>query len=250
MQGFVRRHPVTVYFAATFAISWIGAVAVAAPSLIHRGSVLKMASLMMFPVMLVGPCATGIAFTWITGRRSALKELYFRMRRIRGVRWYLGLLVPPVVMFSPLLFLKTWISSVYAPNRFLIGTAFGVIAGFLEVGWTGFAFPTMSSQRPAFSAAVWLGILWGFWHLPVIDFLGAATPHGSYLLSYFLAFTAAMTAMRVLIAWLYTNTQSIFLAQLMHVSSTALWLFLAHRRLRRGKRLCGTALMPLLGGVW
>jgi len=29
-----------------------------------------------------------------------------------------------------------------------------------------------------------------------------------------------MTAMRVLIAWLYANTKSVFLTQLMHVSST------------------------------
>jgi uncharacterized protein len=29
-----------------------------------------------------------------------------------------------------------------------------------------------------------------------------------------------MTAMRVLIAWLYVNTKSVLLAQLMHVSST------------------------------
>ena len=29
-----------------------------------------------------------------------------------------------------------------------------------------------------------------------------------------------MTAMRVLIAWIYTNTKSVLLAQLMHVSST------------------------------
>ena len=60
----------------------------------------------------------------------------------------------------------------------------------------------------------------GLWHLPVIDFLGTATPHARYLIAYFLAFTGAMTAMRVLIAWAYTNTKSVPLAQLMHASST------------------------------
>ena len=40
----------------------------------------------------------------------------------------------------------------------------------------------------------------------------------------------AMTAMRVLIAWIYTNTKSVLLAQLMHVSSTgSLVLFSAAR---------------------
>jgi hypothetical protein len=66
-----------------------------------------------------------------------------------------------------------------------------------------------------------LGLLWGAWHLPVIDFLGAATPHGAYLIPFFLAFTAAMTAMRELIAFVYTRTNSVLLAQLMHASSTS-----------------------------
>jgi hypothetical protein len=56
--------------------------------------------------------------------------------------------------------------------------------------------------------------------LPVIDVLGAARPHGNYLIPFFISFIAAMTAMRVIIAWVYTNTKSILLAQLMHISST------------------------------
>jgi hypothetical protein len=65
-----------------------------------------------------------------------------------------------------------------------------------------------------------LGLFWSFWHVPVINYLGAAVPHGSYWLPFFLAFAAAMTAMRVLICWIYTNTKSVWIAQLMHVSST------------------------------
>jgi len=78
----------------------------------------------------------------------------------------------------------------------------------------------MQLKSNALAAALVLGLLWGFWHLPVITFLGAATPHGAYWAPFFLAFVFAMTAMRVLIAWLYVNTKSVFLAQLMHVSST------------------------------
>src|SRR5579871_757334 len=47
-----------------------------------------------------------------------------------------------------------------------------------------------------------------------------AAPHGSYTLHYFLAFTCAMTAMRVVIAWVYSNTGSVLLTQLLHASST------------------------------
>jgi hypothetical protein len=40
------------------------------------------------------------------------------------------------------------------------------------------------------------------------------------LATYFLAFTAAMTATRVLMAWIYTNAKSVPLSQFMHASST------------------------------
>src|SRR5690348_14791756 len=87
-------------------------------------------------------------------------------------------------------------------------------------GWTGYAFPKVARKGNALRSSIALGILWGCWHIPVIDFLGTATPHNSYWLPYFLAFTAAMTAMRVLIGWIYANTKSVALAQLMHASST------------------------------
>src|SRR5207248_2429844 len=113
------------------------------------------------------------------------------------------------------------VSPVFAPSRFFVGATFGIVAGFFEeIGWMGFAFPKMTKTGNLLGASFGLGVLWGCWHIPVIDFLGTATPHSSFWLPYFLAFTAAMTAMRVLIGWIYANTKSVALAQLMHTSST------------------------------
>ena len=84
----------------------------------------------------------------------------------------------------------------------------------------GYAFPKMRSQQNALAASILLGLLWSIWHLPVIDYLGTATPHGAYWFPFFLTFTAAMTAIRVLISWTYSNTTSVLLAQLIHMSST------------------------------
>jgi membrane protease YdiL (CAAX protease family) len=143
------------------------------------------------------------------------------MTRIGNYLWLAAIAIPPVLVLAVLLSLKTFVSSVFAPNHFWVGFAFGCAAGFLEeIGWTGFAFPAMRLKHGVFGAAVALGLLWAAWHIPVIDFLGSATPHGPYWLPFFLAFTAAMTAVRVLICWAYSKTNSILLAQLMHASST------------------------------
>src|SRR5215470_13733430 len=108
-------------------------------------------------------------------------------------------------------------SSLFNNSCFL----FGIPAGFFEeIGWTGFAFPKMHLKQSIIKAGVVLGFLWGFWHLPVIDFLGAATPHGKYLLPFLLAFIAVLIGIRLLIVYVYSNTESILLAQVMRIAST------------------------------
>jgi membrane protease YdiL (CAAX protease family) len=176
----------------------------------------------MFPAMLVGPSLSSILLTRLFDGPAGLRDLLSRMRRVLvPARWYAALLIPPVFILGILLLLKTFVSPVYSPNHFWLGLAFGIPAGFFEeIGWTGFAFPKMCLKLSPIRAAILLGLLWASWHIPVVNFLGTAVPHGHYWLHFFLAFAAAMTAMRVLISWLYARTESVLLAQLMHVFST------------------------------
>jgi membrane protease YdiL (CAAX protease family) len=221
-QSILVRHPVAAYFALTFTISWSAALAVASPHLIRHEPLPKMTGILMFPAMLLGPSVSGVILTWIVDGKTAVSGLLSGMFLARlPARWYAMLLLPPALVLSVLFLLQTFVSPIYTPNRFLIGILFGLPAGFLEeIGWIGYAFPKMRLPNNSLAPAVVLGLLWSLWHLPVVNFLGTAAPHGAYWFHFFLAFGLAMTAMRVLICWMYNNTRSVLLTQLMHVSST------------------------------
>jgi membrane protease YdiL (CAAX protease family) len=111
-------------------------------------------------------------------------------------------------------------SPAFAPGFFPIGITFGLVAGFFEeIGWTGYAYPRLWQRFGAQRGALLLGFLWGVWHLPVVDSLGVASPHGPAWPVFFAAFVF-LVAVRLLICWLYVKTGSVLLAQLVHASST------------------------------
>mgnify|MGYP002401724185 CR=1 FL=1 len=206
----------------TYLISWGGALLVVAPRLLQGKPISQVDGLLMFPVMLLGPSVTGITLTAIAEGRSGLRALFSRMGRRRVGVWYLVLLAPPVLVLAVLFSLRVAISPAFAPSFSLLGVFYGILPGFVEeIGWMGFVYPRMKARQSPLAAALILGVLWGLWHLPVIDFLGVAYPHGVYLLPMMGAFIVAMTAMRVLIVWVYSNTGSLLMAQLLHVASTA-----------------------------
>lgn len=214
------RRQVVLFFVLVFSLSWLGAFCVVAPKLLHGQPIGKFDGLMMFPVMLLGPAFAGSALTVVFDGWKGLRDLGARMVRVSPV-WLMPLVIPFALVAGVLFGFKAFVSPEFRPNVFVVGAAFGILAGLLEeIGWTGFALPRMLRPENAIAPAILLGLLWGLWHLPVIDFLGAASPHGVWLMPFALTFIVAMTAMRVLIAWIYVNTKSVLLAQLMHACST------------------------------
>jgi membrane protease YdiL (CAAX protease family) len=168
-ENFLGRHPVSIYFALTFAVSWSGALAMALPHLLRGEAVPKFAGPMMFPAMLLGPSVVGVALTRIVDGSNGMRDLFSRMHSVGfPLRWYAALLVPPALVLTVLLCLKACVSPVFAPNCFLIGISFGFFAGFFEeIGWMGFAFPKMHGKDNVLASAILLGLLWGAWHIPV-----------------------------------------------------------------------------------
>lgn len=203
------RHPVEMFLAVVFLISWGG------------GAAFQVHALVLFPILILSVAATGIVLTRSIDGADGLRRLWARQKTWRVGRWYGLVLLPPVLILSALVFLRAVAGASFTPNLFLIGFAFGVPAGlFEEIGWTGYLFPRMAGRMPLGRASVALGILWGLWHAPVIDALGAATPHHGSLPAFALAFIGVVSALRVIISWAVTRTGSLLIAQLIHISST------------------------------
>ena len=222
LRKFSQRKPVFCYFLLTFFLSWGAAFALVAGKIFYHHPLSQMDGLLMFPLMILGPFVSSLVLNASTGGRQAIRKLFAGMnpRRIPGA-WLTVLLIPPLTIFLVLLALSKIVSPEYSPGHFWMGFTFGILAGILEeIGWMGFAYPNMVRRLKALPAGILLGILWSLWHLPVINFLGSASPHGQYWMTYFLSFAAVMTAMRVIIAWIYQNTKSLLLCQLMHICST------------------------------
>src|SRR5215469_12025814 len=188
-QTLVRKHPVAAYFVLTFAISWSGALVLAAPILARHESLPKLTGILMFPVMLLGPSITGIVLAGFTAGRAGLAELTRQLTTWRfAPRWYAALLIPPLLILTILSCLVALANPAYAPNRFFMALIFGVQTVLIEdIGRMGYAFSRILSQANAFAPAVLFGLLCSAWQLPVVDFLGSATPHDSLWLSFFLA---------------------------------------------------------------
>lgn len=211
------------YFLLCFGISWTGALLISWPTLSRHEPFQKMVGLLMFPVLLIGPPAAGLLLTYLYSGKSGMRALGGRMRRwkIKRGMYLCAFCLPPVGILVVLYLLSQLVSPVFKPNFFPAGVFFGVFAGFLEeIGWTGYAYPSLRKKFSAPFAALILGVLWGLWHLPVIDFLGAGFPHKQFLPLFILDFCAILTAVRCLICWIYEHTGSVLYAQAMHAIST------------------------------
>ena len=217
----IRRHPLAAFLLSTFALSWGGAFALVAPRLLHGERLEQTDGLLMFPVMLVGPVASSIVLTAVIGGRAGLGQLGARLGRVRvAPRWYAAALIAPVLALAVLFALST-VSVDFRPRLFPLGGLFGLIAGLLEeIGWSGFALPLLLPRFGVAGAGVRLGLVWGLWHLPVIDYLGSAYAHGTYLLPYFASFVVVLTGMRVLMTRVFSSAGSVPVSQLMHASLT------------------------------
>jgi hypothetical protein len=83
----------------------------------------------------------------------------------------------------------------------------------------GFAVPRLRSRRSLLAVGVGVGVLWGLWH-GLADYSIRGSALGSFWPVTFGLFVLPLVAWRILMVWVYDNTKSGVVAQLMHFAYT------------------------------
>jgi membrane protease YdiL (CAAX protease family) len=245
MSSVIRRYSALCYFIAAFTISWGGILLVirggpipAPPEEAHRLFAL------VYLAMLAGPSLAGLIMTAVTGGAPALRDYRAKLFRWRVAPvWYVAaLFTAPMALVIALLALSR-ISTDFVPAFLSTGTidpagpiaadnlrtflllaiTVGIGAGFFEeLGWSGFAVPTIVKRMGVVGTGLVVGVAWGAWHFLAV-WWGSASSFGSVPIPTFLlvALFTFLLPYRVLLVRLYVRTESLLLCILMHASLTA-----------------------------
>jgi uncharacterized protein len=223
----IVKSPVIIYFALTIIISWGAVLFAAGPGGIPPANIDESISLGV--VLLLGPSVASLLMISWTHGSTGLRDLGHRLVKWRvSVYWYLiALLIAPLLSLTTLLLLSIF-STNFIPRIFISdnktsilqeGIIGGIVVAFFEeLGWTGFAIPKIKQKYGVFETGLLLGLVWGVWHFILFwesdTFSGALFP---FLLLAVRLFSW-LPPYRILMVWVYSRTESLFVAILMHMS--------------------------------
>lgn len=82
-----------------------------------------------------------------------------------------------------------------------------------ELGWRGYALKVYQKKYSPLKSALFVGIVWGLWHLPLMILSGYT---GLDLIIYCIAFMIAMLSLSVVITYFYNKSGNILIAMWTH----------------------------------
>lgn len=248
ISDFIKKYPVAIYFALTFAISWgLILILVGLGNIPIREEQSSELLPLLYTLMLAGPSVTGILLTGLVDGKAGFRKLLSRLRKWRiCARWYaVALLAAPLVASLILLALSLF-SSEFTPGIFtsgnkvtflLSGISVGLMVGiFEEVGWTGFVVPRLKLRYSILTTGLIVGLIWGAWHFILFwksDSFSGALP----LLILLGGLFAWLPPFRVFLVWIYDRTESLPVAMLTHASLVATITILVPMNLAAGLAL-------------
>jgi len=206
LTAFIQRYPLPAYFLLAYAFAWALAPLIAISPLYGLPG-------------LFAPALAGIIVSGLAGGRTQVGLLLRKLTiwRVNPVWYPVALGLPIVISFLasiPGRFFNAEVTFEFAPLTPLSMVVFVLVVG-EELGWRGYAQPELEKHYSPLIAAIVLGVLWGFWHLP--NFFIPELPHYEIPLPAFVIYT---TSLSVLAAWLLKHTRgSVLIATLLHGST-------------------------------
>ncbi|MGD1992465.1 MAG: CPBP family intramembrane metalloprotease [Anaerolineae bacterium] len=208
------------YLIFTFTFSWLCWL----PGVLETSGVLELPIPTEVFILLgiFGPLA-GAA--WTLARRGgwpALRGLLARVLDVRiGASWWLVILLVPFGISA----LAWWSGGLLGGERAelaVVNRPWVVLTTLLlmmvlgggqeEFGWRGVALDVLQTRWSALGASVFLGMIWGVWHLPLFFVEGT----GQYDIPFWV-FVLVSPAMSILTTWVYNSTgRRLFAAVLFH----------------------------------
>jgi uncharacterized protein len=208
----VRRHPLIAFFVLAYAFSWW-------PWPLYAFG------LSPSPIVGFGPFFAAVVVLALTGGKAGVMILLRRMVRWRvAPLWYAAALLLPVAIALGATVLNVllgarppssaelgaWPSLI--PTYFLLLLIPGIGGAWEEPGWRGYALPKLQVGRSALVASLILGVVWAFWHLPLM--VATVIPWSDI---------AYVSVQSVVYAWLFNNTEgSVLLVMLFHTMNNVI----------------------------
>lgn len=237
IRPFLTRHPALAYFTIAFLISWGGVLILSIPyGMPATPDQAETAWPIVFMPYFLGPVIASLVMVGLVSGRGGFGTLRTRLVKWKvGVGWYAGAVLTAPILVGLLSLLLSLFSKDFLPivataedkvGVVIQGIAVGLIfGGFLEeLGWTGFAVPTLRRRHSVLATGLIVGFLHALWHvLPTYWATGDAS--GAVSLRDFIPpmffYAGVLPAYRVLMVWVYDQTQSLLVCMLMHASLTA-----------------------------
>jgi len=230
------KRPLISFFVLTYLISWL----IWFPVVIYYYLNPFPLSFSSTPLSLIlitflgffGPTFAAMIMAILQNDKAGLGKLFSRWKIWKvGVQWYL--VIPIFFLTLSFIALQLYIFFDMVSPEVNWGMLYLIIPSFIqaaiiggsiaeETGWRGYALPNLMKSRNALTSSLIIGVIWGFWHFPLLLIPGANIPVPLNVSSLSL-FVLNSIALSVIIAWLFNNTRgSVFITYLFHTAANSI----------------------------